>query len=387
MFYEKQPIENQNNYKRMLTILGGLSRLFSEAESPYLFYRAHENIFSKYFKISNNARSDDSADAYDIISGVGIGLKTWVGSNDQKIAEFGRLRPKYEHLSGIELVKRIAEYRNKRIRTTLKTHGLNNLLYHIVKRIPNYMQIYESSFDEIDIENIELVINRGNKNNTYFSDGKHTYHFSTSKNTLYMLFDSMKLLDEIEVEILDDPYEAISNLLPTLGLTQNNEIQKQQLCLRLYSTKRNGTKFVFEKSGINQWNAGGRKRNYDEIYIPYPVEDRNRGPFFPSRDIPFNLHLPNGNIMSAKVCQDSGKAIMSNPNKALGKWLLRDVFDLNPGEILTYDMLREYNIDCVVFTKLDDFTYSIDFGVLGTYEEFYGLEDSEKIMENKNDID
>ena len=91
--------------------------------------------------------------------------------------------------------------------------------------------------------------------------------------------------------------------------------------------------------------------------------------------------------MSAKVCQDNGKAIMSNPNSFLGKWLLRDVLNLSPGKVVTYDMLREFNIDCVVFTKLDDFTYSIDFGVLGTYEEFYGLEDSEKLMENKNDID
>ena len=41
--------------------------------------------------------------------------------------------------------------------------------------------------DYIDIENIKLIKNRGNENNTYFTDGKHIYHFSISKNTLYMI--------------------------------------------------------------------------------------------------------------------------------------------------------------------------------------------------------
>ena len=136
MFYKKQPVQNQESYKNMLKTLGGLSRLFSEAESPYLFYRAHENIFAKYFDVSNNGRSDDSVDAYNIEKGIGIGLKTWVGGNDQKVAEFGRLRPQYEHLTGIELVKQIAEYRNLRIRTTMNSHGLDTMLYHIIKRIP-----------------------------------------------------------------------------------------------------------------------------------------------------------------------------------------------------------------------------------------------------------
>ena len=49
MFYDNQPKEKQEAYKEMLIILGSLSRLFSTAEEPYLYYRAHENIFAKYF--------------------------------------------------------------------------------------------------------------------------------------------------------------------------------------------------------------------------------------------------------------------------------------------------------------------------------------------------
>lgn len=381
MFYDKQPLESKNNYKEMLRIVGSLSRLFSESDSPYLYYRGHENIFSKYFSVDNNARSDDSADVYNSEIGVGIGLKTWVGRDDQKVAEFGKLRPKYENLEGLDLVRKISEYRNIRIRTTKNAHGLNEMFYHIVKRIPNAMQIYESSFEEIDISNIELISNRGNANNTYFTDGKHMYHFSRSKNTLFMIFEDMQLLDEFTVDIHDDPYDVLSSLeSPNITKDRNSEnIRDDQLCLRLYSSRSSGKKFVPEKSGLNHWNAGGRERKPNELYIPYPSIDRKRGNFFPPRDSSFDLKLPDGKWISAKVCQQDGKAIMSNPNILLGEWLLRTVFELKEGTVVTYDMLREFNVDSVIFTKLSDRKYSVDFGELGTYEKFYRLEDDDKL--------
>ena len=56
MYYDKQPEYQQNNYKTMLEIMGKLSRLFSESATPYLYYRAHENIFAKYFDMENNGK-------------------------------------------------------------------------------------------------------------------------------------------------------------------------------------------------------------------------------------------------------------------------------------------------------------------------------------------
>jgi len=385
MFYDKQPEQNREKYKEMLKIVGSLSRLFSESENPYLHYRAHENIFSKYFGLQNNARSDDSADAYSIEEKIGIGLKTWVGLDNQKVAEFGKLRPQYQGMTGLELVKKVSEYRNVRIRTTMNLHGLNVMLYHIVKRIPNAMCIYECSFDYIDIPNIVLLDEIGNENNIYFSDGKHTYHFSLSKNTLYMIFDKMQLLDKFDVQIYDDPYDFLSNVVlkenqcsfsvgdVTKFVTQNAP-RSEQLCLRLYSIKGN-KKFVAQKSGLNQWNADGRVRDENEIYIPYPVKDRKRGNFFPDRDKPFDLLLPDGQIIKAKVCQQDGKAIMSNPNKLLGKWLLRDVLELPSKTLVTYEMLQVFGIDSVIFTKIGNEKYSVNFCPLGTYEEFYNLDE------------
>lgn len=370
MFYDKQSLKAQNDYKNMLSIIGSLSVLFSENGAPYLHYRCHENIFCKYFDATNVGREDSSADAKK--DGIGIGLKTWIGNDDQKVAEFNKLRPEYENLKGLDLVKKIAEYRNQRIQFTKNAHGLQEMLYHIVKRDKGIMKILEHTFDEIDIKNIELI-DKKSANNIYFTDKKHIYHFSLSKNTLYMIFKDLIELDEICVDILADPYEELEKLKNSVASIVSAK-SKNQLCLRLYSIIK-GEKAVAEKSGLNQWNASGRKRDPNEVYIPYPSEDRKRNEsFFPDRDQCFELLLPDGQIISAKVCQDGGKAIMSNPNKVLGEWLLRKVFQLKEGELLTYEKLLKCDSDSVVFTKLDDLRYSIDFAKIGSYEKFYNME-------------
>ncbi len=64
---------------------------------------------------------------------------------------------------------------------------------------------------------------------------------------------------------------------------------------------------------------------------------------------------------------------MSNPNKDLGKWLLRQVFRLEEGQLLTYTLLKELDIDSVRITQHSRDTYSIDFCTLGTYDEFKSM--------------
>ncbi|MBQ9792438.1 MAG: NgoFVII family restriction endonuclease, partial [Clostridia bacterium] len=134
MFYENQSERQKLEYKNMLSIIGKLTRLFSDSDSPYLPYRVQENVFCKYFQADNISRSDCSADAKK--NNIGIGLKTWVGSDDQKVAEFNRLRTTFAGLTGLELVRRISVLRNERIRVTKNLHGLTEMVYHIVKRIP-----------------------------------------------------------------------------------------------------------------------------------------------------------------------------------------------------------------------------------------------------------
>lgn len=122
--------------------------------------------------------------------------------------------------------------------------------------------------------------------------------------------------------------------------------------LPLYSKQ--GGVHVPEKSGLNQWNADGRTRNLNEVYIPIPKKiHRNLPVFFPERDTHFALILPNERILIAKVCQDNSKALMSCPNSDLGEWILRDELELEPGVLATYDMLISSEIDSVCVRRLD----------------------------------
>lgn len=107
------------------------------------------------------------------------------------------------------------------------------------------------------------------------------------------------------------------------------------------------------KSGLNQWNAGGRKRHLDEVYILVPKDIHRYYPtFFPDRDTPFILHLPDGNVLSAKICQSDGKALMSNPNKDLGQWILRKILKKKEGELVTMEDLNRYGFDSICVEDL-----------------------------------
>jgi hypothetical protein len=138
----------------------------------------------------------------------------------------------------------------------------------------------------------------------------------------------------------------------------------------LYGIK-NKEKFVFDKSGLNQWNANGRPRNFGEIYIPIPKQIHIDYPnFFPKRDQDFNLQIPTGEIFNAKVCQQDSKALMTNPNKALSDWLLRKVLQLAEGEIATIEKLDTLGFDSVIITKDENGNFKIDIMKTNTYAEF-----------------
>ena len=188
---------------------------------------------------------------------------------------------------------------------------------------------------------------------------------------------------EIPVSIIQDPYEVLRKLIDTEDYTGKDsdvsklhEVMQDKLVKSLTSLKRGENYVVLplfserfhnvpEKSGLNQWNASGRDRNPDEVYIPIPKALHDSYPtFFPERDVPFYLRLPNGEIISAKVCQDDRKALMSNPNRALGKWILRDVLKLKEGELLTLDLLDRMGFNSVSVFKDDETHYRIDVCML-----------------------
>ena len=373
MFINKQSKKSINQYSNFLKCMGMLSRLSSESAVPYIGYREAENILCMVFDAKNLSRSDCSADASK--DGIGIGVKTFLNGNGktlQKVAEFNKDSKTFRDLMPKEMIYRIAELRNERLRSTKRIHGLTELVYHCVVREEKKIKVFECPMDEIKVDGIKNVTLSNNKNTITFEDGLNQYSFNVSKSTLYKRFITENIALEIEVEIIENPYKLLADLL----LTDTSKLlfspiqqDKDYIILPLFSDQ--GGRHVHQKSGLNQWNASGRKRNIDEIYIPIPLWIHKVFPsFFPDRDTAFELLLPDGRTLSSKVCQQGGKALMSNPNLALGKWLLRDVMDLEEGALLTYDKLEVLGLDSVIIYKNSDHSYSIDFLEIGSYDVF-----------------
>ena len=351
--------ENQK-YFDMLKLMAQLSKLFSENEIPYLDYRLAENLFCRYYTAENDARSCTAYDAR--ISKVGIGIKTFILSkNDnsmEKVAEFNRLKKNLEGLRGVDLAKQIGRYRNDRMRFANDTFGVTETQYHIVGRKEGLLRIFNCPYEEVAVENIHLQ--KDDATSVRFDDGINEYTFNKSKSVLLKKFDiPVTGYKDIVVEIINEPLELLEYFFTQYGQKENEDlfIDKRRkgidyVILPLYSTRNNN---VQEKSGLNQWNADGRKRHENEVYIPVPIYIHRLFPdFFPSKDTPFELQLPDGKILSAKICQENGKALMSNPNKDLGEWLLRKILKKKPWELVTMDDLNRYGFDSICVEKTHD---------------------------------
>ncbi|HIP57726.1 MAG TPA: NgoFVII family restriction endonuclease [Archaeoglobus profundus] len=374
MFYTTQVDIQKGKYIEYLKMTSSLSKLFSDSLSPYLYYRAAENIFSLAFEAENLSRSDVAIDA--VKGEIGFGLKTFLHNNGktfQKIAEFNAIRNEYSDMTDTEVIKFISEARNKRLDLVIESYQLKKLIYHCLTRHENTISVYEFPMDMIIIDTIKDVNKKGNT--IKFTDGINKYSFNLSKSTLYKRFVCKKSLEDIHIDILAEPYTAlncISKSMPVIAITAS---KYPFIYLPLYAPSSNS----FEpglKSGINQWNSAprevGKLRNDNELYIPVPswIHKIFIG-FFPDNVIDkFDLILPDGNILNSKMCQGGQKGLMSNPNKALGKWVLRDVLKVPPRTLIDRAYLDRIGIDSVIIYKLSDTEYKIDFASLGKYEEF-----------------
>lgn len=360
--------KTNSSYFDALKLLASFSGLFSDNEIPYLDYRLAENAFCRFFEAENEARSCTAYDA--CTNAIGIGIKTFTLKNNQsteKIAEFNKLKDKLDSLSGIDLAKQLGIFRNDRITLADSLYSTTNRLYHIVGRTEGCLRIFNTSYDCVDIDNIKMI--KDNNHVFNFHDGHNEYFFNRSKSVLIKRFAvPEKDCFDVPIEIIKDPLSVLMRLfrLPqtkdilmnTSGninldsLTAVTSISRYKkgidyVILPLYS-ERDGIPYVPEKSGLNQWNANGRKRDPNEIYIPIPIAIHHKYPtFFPPRNEHFSLELPDKKYLSAKICQDNSKALMSTHNADLGHWLLRKVLKKKEGQLVTIDDLNRFGIDSV----------------------------------------
>jgi hypothetical protein len=368
--------ENNGNYLKLLSASAKLSKLFSESQVPYIYYRAAENIFCRSFEAENLSRGDSAFDAN--YNSVGIGLKTFICNKQvstEKVAEFNKLSKQINGFKGKDLAHKLSEFRNERIDLANRLYNIENSLYHIVARKSNELLLFETDYHKIDIDNIGSV--KESNSGLQFHDGKNGYSYNYSKSTLFRKFEIPEKVFRLPIDIISDPYSLLLELFEeSKGVPKATDLflkGKNFVILPLYGIK-DKRKFVFKKSGLNQWNASGRKRDFGEVYISIPVIIHQLYPnFFPKRDQEFTLHTPTGDELRAKVCQENSKALMTNPNNALSDWLLRKVFDLKEGELATIEKMEELGFDSVIISKDEEGNFKIDKAKLDSYEEF--LED------------
>lgn len=385
MFYANQKPEQKELYKEALQTVGSLSNLSSENTVPFLNYRVAENVFCKSFDAEDRTRADVSVDA--VKNGIGLGLKTFLhgnGKSFQKVAEFNSMSSSLRDLDAKSLVQKVCEARNYRIKATQDIYGLVDMHYHCVTRLESRFLLFEEPLVMVDCDSIGNVVAK--ETTILFDDSQHEYSFSLSKSTLNKRFvcDESLALDEIPIDVLEDPLSFLMNTLPTKAKLSklvpdalklpSEDPTTEHIYLPLYAPSSN-TLSPALSSGLNQWNAKGRERDPDEIYIPIPSWIHQKCPtFFPQKDENFDLGLPNGKTLSAKICQSGGKALMSNPNKALGQWLLRDVLKAPYSTVITRELLDMLGIDSVVISKhIQDngqISYKIDFAKLNKFETF-----------------
>lgn len=372
---------HQGEYIKLLTLVSKLSSLFSDSDVPFINYRVAENIFCRSFNADNLSRSDTAFDAKYIFNKIsyGVGLKTFIcNSNNslEKISEFNSYSHELKALKGEELANRLSELRNLRIMAAKSRYNVAKSIYHVVARRKKKIILFETDYDLIETKNIEVI--HSDSKTLKFNDRLNEYSFNFSKSTLYRKFTIPENYYSFEVQILDDPF----SVLYELGKINPNKLLTNRLIegvdyviLPLYSYDRAKQKFVFEKSGLNQWNAGGRKRDYGELYIPIPQVIHSTFPnFFPNKEIAFKLRVPGDDTpLNAKLCQENSKALMTNPNKSLSEWLLRSVLLLKEGELATIERLDMLGFDSVIITKNNELDYSIDVCKTDSYENFSRL--------------
>lgn len=373
-FYPLQEEISKKKYLKLLSGIAQASSIYTYSKKPYLQYRVAENIFCKSFSAKNISRKDCSVDA--IKEKFGIGIKTFVSDGVhkyEKIAEFDN-REKYplDYQNKSKLVKQITYYRNERLESTKKTYHFKNSLYHYLIRAVGKILICECPMLPIDEKTI-LQNQTSRKNIIRFKDKFFSYSFNLSKHTLYQAFitnEPFEIVDvptKIDEKLLIDAIKELS--APKYELETTLLDSKEYVVLPLYSTRLGE---VPPKSGLNQWNAGGRKRDYDEVYIPIPrIVHKKKPSFFPHRDKKFTLKTQDGKELSAKVCQENNKALMTDPNKDLGKWLLRDILGLKKGQLATIEFLRKKNADTVIIYKIEEDVYQINLHSFGAFEEEY----------------
>lgn len=391
-------------YSELVGYVSRLSALFSNSSNAAIDSRFVEKLFCILTGSRDISRNDISFDAVFGFD-AGVGVKTFIANSTtsskvEKVAEFTKNATSglFANLNQEERAVQVSKLRNARIHSDLAELGLSldKSFYHCLIRKPSFAIVHEEPYEAIEVDSIFPTTNTGKpkasfseetSGHVYFSDGRNQYAFNASKNVLLKRFNldsgfnSQKIQTPIDQNIWETLLGKSLYRDDLVGSNLSKQEDVESVILPLYSTQSLSEKRVPAKSGINQWNAGGRIRKFGEAYIPVPSLIHKINPtFFPPRDQPFLLTLPNGVQVQAKICQEGSKALMSNPNEVLCEWLFSTIdgsFEnakkrLDKNDPYTYKDLVSIGKDSVKISKTPDgpSDYKLEFAGLDSFEDF-----------------
>ncbi|MGE5403335.1 MAG: restriction endonuclease PLD domain-containing protein [Candidatus Saccharibacteria bacterium] len=118
-------------------------------------------------------------------------------------------------------------------------------------------------------------------------------------------------------------------------------------------------------SGLNWGQRDGRDPNQAYIRIPAEVY---RTDFFPDRGIPFILLTDDGNSLNCSTAQETsygrhGKAVHTYENNSFMGQYFRNRLGIPSGHPVKLEDLLRYGRTHLVFYRIDDTTYYMDFSV------------------------
>lgn len=433
--WERYSKEQQEEYKDFLSMYGALSAMFnqksSETGAPYLDSKFQETIYARSFESED---VDIGNTPHDIMSvfgeneKVGIGIKTWLNSapSYQKVMQLKRYKNEIDPFNSEktkeELAYKIATIKNDRLRTDYKRLGLPDQgnIYHYVTRDKGMVKLQETDYPLVDLDTLKP----GDLTATSFSfsDRYKQYRYTFGDSQIWMRFGEngdFELLDTINIEILDDPFaflkDAFTSKKGVLVPNVTNKLKaKDYIYLPLYSYRK---KEVLESSGLNAWNGKPKSKDSQtvrpkgEAYIPIPKILWEKCPTWFDKNVDmrdydgykkktgknsytFKLHMPDGKVFDALVGQAGFKALQTNPQSVLGKWILdvigidnpqRERYDKPAEKVVTMDLLWKKGFDSVKLWHEDPNNPQdvwIDFADIGAFERFM----DDEVIETGEDI-
>ena len=424
--------EEYIEFLKIFGALSGLFKDNQEGENarkPYLYYRNHEQLFARVFDVEDLTRKDSAFDALAVWDDdrVGIGLKTWIHTKDytyQKVAEFNKLAPivitpLIENGTPEQVIRKVSELRNERIMLDKRLYRTMKDVYHFITRDDDVMNIIETPYDLIDLDTIELI--KCDDKTYSFKDKLHNYKFYKSKSVLLEEFNASngEIIAQIPIKQFEDPFElirmielpvrkgqevydisyqqcdisqgiiaeSVSNIDKETPNQNNNSQNYQEIYLPLYQDKKEG-RIVSSCSGINIRHSRPKSKGSNTPRPEYEIEVRVSKwihhvypKFFginaldeeevKNEDLnDFDLILPDGRILRGRIKQQGGKSLQTNPQGALGEWILKDVLGLKHREIVTWELLDILGIDSLKVVKIDDKHFKITVAETGAYEKF-----------------